>query len=174
MEVDDTWTTTGSGLQYIDEKVGDGEAPTKGNTVKVDYTGWVESSGKEFDSSRGRGPIAFNVGAGRVIKGWDEGIISMKVGGKRRLSIPSELAYGENGAGADIPPNTRLQFECELVSIESGFGAIASTFPGGPTNLILISLLLLSFIPYFLPPDLVPAFWQGGGGAPAPDSFPSS
>ena len=62
MEVDDTWTTTGSGLQYMDEKVGDGEAPTKGNTVKVDYTGWVESSGKEFDSSRGRGPIAFNVG----------------------------------------------------------------------------------------------------------------
>ena len=84
----------------------------------------------------------------------------MKVGGKRRLSIPAELAYGEAGSGAAIPPNSRLQFECELVSIESGIDAIVSTFPGGKINLVLVSVLLLSFIPYFLPQDAVPGFWK--------------
>ena len=145
------WKTTASGLQYLDEKPGGGEKPNEGDVVKVDYTGWLESDGKEFATSTGRKPIAFAVGKGRVIPGWDEGILSMSVGGKRRLSIPAELAYGENGAGDAIPPNSRLQFECELVGIESGFGAIASTFPGGLPNLVLVTLLALSFIPYFLP-----------------------
>ena len=160
VEVDaESWTTTSSGLQYLDEKVGSGETPESGAVVKVDYTGWIESTGKEFDSSVGRAPIAFKVGAGRVIPGWDEGVGSMKMGGKRRLSIPADLAYGENGAGDAIPPGSRLQFECELVGIESGFGAFAATFPGGLGNLALLTVLLLSFIPYYLPPDLKPAFW---------------
>ena len=162
VEVDETWTTTSSGLKYKDLEVGAGELPESGATVKVDYTGWIESSGKEFDSSVGRGPIAFSIGTGRVIPGWDEGVMSMKVGGKRVLSIPSDLAYGEAGAGDAIPPNSQLQFECKLVAIETGFSAFASTFPGGVPNLILFSLLALSFIPYFLPPDVVPAFWGGG------------
>ena len=143
-----------------DEKVGGGEAPNSGDVVKVEYTGWLESTGKQFDTSVGRAPIAFKVGAGKVIPGWDEGILSMKVGGKRRLSIPSDLAYGENGAGEAIPPNSRLQFECELMGIETGFAAISSTFPGGTTNLILVTVLALSFIPYFLPESMQPSFYQ--------------
>ena len=108
VEVDEeSWTKTASGLQYIDEKVGDGESPNSGDVVKVTYTGWIEATGREFDSSKGRAPIAFPLGAGRVIPGWDEGISSMKVGGKRRLSIPADLAYGEKGAGESIPPNSR-------------------------------------------------------------------
>ena len=84
----------------------------------------------------------------------------MRVGGKRRLSIPPELAYGEAGSSGSIPPNSRLQFECELVSIESGLNGFVSTFPGGIVNLGLVSVLLLSFIPYFLPQDVVPDFWK--------------
>ena len=156
----DAWTKTSTGLQFLDEKVGSGESPNEGDVVKVDYTGWLESTGSEFDSSKGRAPIAFAVGNGRVIPGWDEGILSMKVGGKRRLSIPSDLAYGETGAGDAIPPGSRLQFECELTAIESGFAAFTSTFPGGLPNLILVSLLFLSFIPYGLPPDLQPSFYK--------------
>jgi len=158
--VDETWTTTASGLRFVDITVGSGEAPSEGSTVKVAYTGWLEDGGKEFDSSVGRAPIAFAVGKGKVIKGWDEGILTMKVGGKRRLSIPAELAYGENGAGESIPPNAQLQFEAELVGIEEGFGAFLATFPGGLPNVVLVSLLLLSFIPYYLPPDMVPEFWK--------------
>ena len=112
-EVDDTWTTTSSGLQYLDISPGSGECPQSGNVVKVDYTGWLESSGKEFDSSIGRAPIAFSVDSGRVIPGWDEGILTMRPGGKRRLSIPADLAYGEEGTGT-IPGGSRLQFECEV------------------------------------------------------------
>lgn len=160
LEVDDTWQTTSTGLQYLDVTVGSGEMPEKGNTIKVDYTGWVESTGKEFDTSVGRGPIAFSLGAGRVIKGWDEGIAGMKIGGKRRLSIPAELAYGEKGAGDDIPPNARLQFETELVSIEQGFDGFLSSFPGGKVNFGLVCLLLISFIPYLLPPEAQPSFYQ--------------
>ena len=160
MAVDETWTTTASGLQYLDVSAGSGDALESGATVKVEYTGWLEGSGKEFDSSVGGSPIAFKVGTGRVIPGWDEGILSMKSGGKRLLSIPSELAYGENGSGDSIPPNSRLQFECELKGVETGVGAFVSTFPGGLTNLILVSFLLLSFIPYFLPQEAVPEFWQ--------------
>ena len=100
-EVDDSWTTTTSGLKYQDVQVGSGDAVSKGTIVKMDYTGWLEATGREFDSSAGRAPLSFSLGAGRVIPGWDEGLDGMKVGGKRRLSIPPSLAYGDEGAGAE-------------------------------------------------------------------------
>jgi len=160
IEVDDSWTTSASGLQYLDESVGGGESLSKGDVIEVDYTGWLEADGKQFDTSDGRGPLSFAVGTGRVIPGWDEGVLGMTVGSKRRLSIPAELAYGETGAGADIPPNSRLQFVCELRSKLSGFDAFAATFPGGKVNIALGTVLLLSFVPYFLPPEIVPDAWK--------------
>jgi len=109
--------TTSSGLQYIDLKVGLGPTAQAGQTVSVHYTGWLEN-GKKFDSSVDRGqPFSFPLGAGRVIKGWDEGVQGMKVGGKRKLIIPSQLGYGARGAGAAIPPNATLIFEVELLGV---------------------------------------------------------
>ena len=161
VEVDEeTWVTLPSGLQYLDIEVGNGETLSSGDVVKVEYTGWLEATGAEFDSSVGRAPIAFAVGTGRVIPGWDEGVGSMRVGGKRRLSVPPELGYGDSGAGESIPPGSRLQFECELKGVEKGFGAFASTFPGGLPNVVLVTVLALSFIPYFLPADLRPPQWS--------------
>ena len=109
---------TDSGLQYIDVKVGDGAVAKKGDTVEVHYTGTLKD-GKKFDSSKDRGqPFSFPLGAGRVIKGWDEGVAGMKVGGTRKLIIPSELGYGARGAGNVIPPNAELHFEVELLKIK--------------------------------------------------------
>jgi peptidylprolyl isomerase len=112
--------TTPSGLQIIDTQVGTGAVPTSGQTVAVDYTGWLYVDGKKgakFDSSLDRGqPISFPLGEGRVIKGWDEGISTMHVGGKRTLIIPPDLAYGDRGAGGVIPPGATLLFEVTLVS----------------------------------------------------------
>mmetsp|Transcript_135708 Transcript_135708/g.378047 ORF Transcript_135708/g.378047 Transcript_135708/m.378047 type:complete len:227 (+) Transcript_135708:97-777(+) len=113
------WQTTASGLQYRDVLVGTGEAPVKGQTVYVHYTGRLES-GEQFDSSIPRGqPLEFQVGKGMVIAGWDEGILSMRMGGKRQLRIPPALGYGQRGAPPVIPPNATLLFDCELVSLGS-------------------------------------------------------
>jgi FKBP-type peptidyl-prolyl cis-trans isomerase len=112
-----TEVTTSSGLQYIDLTVGTGATAQAGQTVTVHYTGWLEN-GKKFDSSVDRGqPFSFPLGAGRVIKGWDEGVRGMRVGGKRKLTIPSNLGYGTRGAGGVIPPNATLIFDVELISV---------------------------------------------------------
>jgi peptidylprolyl isomerase len=110
--------TTPSGLKYIELEEGTGETPTKGQTVVVHYTGTLED-GTKFDSSRDRNsPFSFKIGIGQVIKGWDEGVGSMKVGGRRQLIIPPELGYGSRGAGGVIPPNATLIFDVELLSFK--------------------------------------------------------
>jgi FKBP-type peptidyl-prolyl cis-trans isomerase len=111
--------TTKSGLKYEDLKVGTGKEAKSGDTVEVHYTGTLKN-GKKFDSSKDRGqPFSFKLGAGMVIKGWDEGVAGMKVGGTRKLIIPPDLAYGERGAGRGlIPPNAELTFEVELLGIK--------------------------------------------------------
>ena len=113
--------TTADGLKYIDVKVGTGPE-AKGKTATVHYTGWLYENGakgKKFDSSVDRGePFDFRVGAGEVIKGWDEGVAGMKVGGKRTLIIPPQLGYGARGAGGVIPPNAILMFDVELLAVE--------------------------------------------------------
>ena len=111
-------TVTATGLKFIDTTVGTGETPTPGQTLVVHYTGWFTDGGTKFDSSLDRGtPFEFVLGAGGVIAGWEEGLASMKVGGKRRLLIPPELAYGEAGRGS-IPPNAQLTFDVELVEVK--------------------------------------------------------
>jgi peptidylprolyl isomerase len=114
--------TTASGLQIIDTKVGAGASPKTGQTCVMHYTGWLYENGakgKKFDSSVDRGqPFEFPIGTHRVIPGWDEGVASMKVGGKRTLIIPPQLGYGERGAGGVIPPNATLIFDVELLGIK--------------------------------------------------------
>jgi FKBP-type peptidyl-prolyl cis-trans isomerase len=111
-------TTTSSGLQVIDEVVGTGQEAKTGDTVSVNYTGWL-ADGTKFDSSYDRNQaLDFTLGAGNVIKGWDEGVVGMKVGGKRKLIIPPDLAYGASGYPPVIPANATLTFEVELVAIK--------------------------------------------------------
>ena len=116
-------TTTPSGLKYFDEVVGTGASPKQGKTVTVHYTGRLtegQADGKKFDSSHDRNkPFVFAIGVGHVIKGWDEGVLTMKVGGKRKLIIPPNLGYGAAGAGGVIPGNAELHFDVELISVES-------------------------------------------------------
>ena len=115
--MDQPLTKTASGLGYVDLVAGTGPQPKTGDSVRVHYTGWLEN-GKKFDSSHDRRePLVFAVGRGQVIKGWDEGVGSMKVGGKRKLVIPAGLGYGSQGAGGVIPPNATLIFEVELLGI---------------------------------------------------------
>lgn len=110
--------TTASGLQYVDLKAGTGATPQAGQTAVVHYTGWLVD-GKKFDSSRDRGqPFEFAIGRGQVIKGCDEGVATMKVGGIRKLIIPPNLGYGAAGAGGAIPPNATLTFEVELLAVK--------------------------------------------------------
>lgn len=109
--------TTPSGLQYEDLTLGSGDVAQAGDTVVVHYTGWL-ADGSKFDSSKDRGiPFQFDLGAGEVIRGWDEGVLGMRVGSVRKLTIPAELGYGSRGAGGVIPPNATLVFEVELLGI---------------------------------------------------------
>lgn len=113
--------TTPSGLQYEDSTVGEGAVATAGQRVTVHYTGWLYTDGTQgakFDSSKDRNdPFVFQLGAGMVIRGWDEGVAGMKVGGKRTLIIPAALGYGARGAGGVIPPNATLKFDVELLGL---------------------------------------------------------
>jgi FKBP-type peptidyl-prolyl cis-trans isomerase len=110
---------TPDGLEYWDIKTGDGAVATKGQTVTVHYTGWLAANGKKFDSSVDRNePFEFPLGEGQVIKGWDEGVAGMKVGGKRQLCIPPSLGYGAEGAGGAIPPNATLIFDVQLLKVK--------------------------------------------------------
>ncbi len=114
--------TTASGLQYEELEAGNGDEAVPGSFVSVHYTGWLQnpdgSAGQKFDSSLDRDePIEFPLGAGHVIRGWDEGLQGMKVGGKRRLVIPADLGYGAQGAGGVIPPNATLIFDVELLAV---------------------------------------------------------
>lgn len=115
-------TLTASGLKIIDNKIGSGASPKIGQTCVMHYTGWLYvngAKGKKFDSSRDRGePFEFAIGQGKVIPGWDEGIETMKVGGKRTLIIPPQLGYGSAGAGASIPPNSTLIFDVDLLNVK--------------------------------------------------------
>ena len=114
-------TKTPSGLQYEDTVPGTGASPQTGQTCVMHYTGWLwenGAKGKKFDSSKDRGkPFTFPLGQGRVIRGWDEGVVGMRVGGKRVLVIPPDLGYGHRGAGGVIPPNATLKFEVELLEV---------------------------------------------------------
>jgi peptidylprolyl isomerase len=114
--------TTPSGLRIIDVKPGNGPAPQAGQTVTVNYTGWLFVDGKKgqkFDSSLDRNqPFSFTIGQGQVIKGWDEGVATMHVGGKRTLIIPPDLGYGASGAGGVIPPNATLIFDVDLLGVK--------------------------------------------------------
>ncbi len=111
--------TTPSGLRYTDVVVGEGASPKRGDFVRVHYTGTLEADGSKFDSSRDRGDLfEFTIGVGMVIAGWDEGVMSMKVGGRRIMTIPPELGYGARGAGDVIPPNATLVFDVELFEVK--------------------------------------------------------
>tara|TARA_Y100001968_G_scaffold151531_1_gene138691 strand:+ start:1921 stop:2880 length:960 start_codon:yes stop_codon:yes gene_type:complete len=130
LNMESSMVTTDSGLKYIDSDIGNGDNPEKGDKVVVHYTGTLED-GTKFDSSLDRGkPFEFTIGVGQVIKGWDEGVIGMRIGGKRKLIIPSDLGYGSRGAGKLIPPDATLIFEVELIDIKKRFVDTDFSLPG--------------------------------------------
>ena len=163
----DGFEVTFSGLKYKDLEPGSGDPPQKGDLVFVDYEGYLVKGNFQFDSSLKRGmPYAFEVGEGKVIPGWDEGISTMKVGGKRTLIIPARLAYGDrNVGGGIIPPNSDLRFEVELKDIKSGpvnklgysiqqqFGNLFAAFGPNPFTFFTVSLIVLTLAPLILPSD---------------------
>lgn len=117
-----TEVTTASGLKYVDEVVGKGESPAPGKMCTVHYTGWLEDGTKFQSSLDANKPLEFRIGTGSVIKGWDEGIMTMKVGGKRKLMIPSDLGYGPPGSPPLIPPDANLVFDVELLAVKGTQG----------------------------------------------------
>lgn len=157
--VDDGWTVSLSGLKYKDEVVGDGPLASEGCVATVQYEGRLASSGRVFDSSKGKGAFKFVVGEGSVIPAWDEGISTMRVGGKRKLYCPAALAYGEFGSGSGmIPPNADLEFDCELENVAEGaLAAFASKASiGYNLRTFILFLLGLSFV---LPPLFPDVAW---------------
>ena len=147
--------------------VGTGESPEKGNVVKVQYTGWLAASDFKFDSSRDRNmPFSFTIGDGNVIPGWDEGVSTMKVGGRRTLLIPPRLAYGDQNIGEGlIPPNSELKFDVELIEVKAGalagvtaavegsLGGLLGNFGANPFTFFAVLLVLVTVAPAFLPDD---------------------
>ena len=108
---------TPSGLRYVDLKLGQGDAAADGKVLEVHYSGWLQENHVKFDSSMEDRPFTFRLGAGDAIKGWDEGLVGMKVGGRRRLTIPPELGFGKQGVGSVVPPNSVLVYEFELLAV---------------------------------------------------------
>ena len=163
----DGFEVTMSGLKFKDEVVGTGESPEKGNVVKVQYTGWLAASDFKFDSSRDRNmPFSFTIGDGNVIPGWDEGVSTMKVGGRRTLLIPPRLAYGDQNIGEGlIPPNSELKFDVELIEVKAGalagvtaavegsLGGLLGNFGANPFTFFAVLLVLVTVAPAFLPDD---------------------
>ncbi len=163
----DGFEVTMSGLKFKDEVVGTGESPEKGNVVKVQYTGWLAASDFKFDSSRDRNmPFSFTIGDGNVIPGWDEGVSTMKVGGRRTLLIPPRLAYGDQNIGEGlIPPNSELKFDVELLEVKAGalagitaglegsVGGLLGNFGANPFTFFAVLLVLVTVAPAFLPDD---------------------
>lgn len=156
----DAWTVTMSGLKYVDEVVGDGALASPGTVATVLYTGRLVKSGRVFDSSDGKGAFKFLVGSGSVIPGWEEGIATMRVGGKRRLYVPAALGYGEFGSGGNamIPKNADLEFDTELTYVgEGAIAAFAAKFSiGYNLRTAILALLALSIV---LPPLFPDAAW---------------
>mmetsp|Transcript_7184 Transcript_7184/g.21909 ORF Transcript_7184/g.21909 Transcript_7184/m.21909 type:complete len:227 (+) Transcript_7184:33-713(+) len=163
----DEFEATMSGLKFKDEVVGEGAEPKSGDIVIVDYRGCLATSGTEFDSSYSRGaPFSFELGKGRVIPGWDEGLSTMRVGGKRTLLIPPHLAYGDREVGGGrIPANSELLFHVELKDVKSGAMAqaamkadmtlqnVVANFGLNPFTFFVVLFLLLSLAPAFLPDE---------------------
>ena len=165
---EEAWEVTVSGLKYVDDVVGEGDMPEEGSVVRVQYTGWLAASDFKFDSSFDRGgvPFTFEICKGNVIPGWDEGVSTMRVGGKRTLLIPSRLAYGDqNIANGLIPPNSDLKFECELVECNTGalagmavgakdqIAGLTGAFGANPFTFFALLLVVTIVGPYVLPED---------------------
>ena len=155
------WCTTTNGVKIYDDVVGTGDEPAAGQVVYVHYTGTLLSTGAEFASTKGRSPYAFKVGS---TAGWDDGVLGMRVGGKRRVLFPPSSAFAPVSSKG-IPDASTLRFEVELVSIVpdgplSGIAGFAGTSGLGPGNLAALVIIALSFIPYFLPEEMRPSFWK--------------